>query len=134
VPLAVIKAKTAPYMTRGKPAHRTRLMNDDDLAIISTCGAECRGIVQYYLLAGGVWRLNRLSMAARGRANGRCGLAAGAPSDQVVHAGSSGTADASADRLWHASASRTRDAAAAARLRSMEREIADYDESGRMSQ
>jgi group II intron reverse transcriptase/maturase len=64
VPLAVIKAKTAPYMTRGKPAHRTRLMNEDDYAIISTYGAEYRGIVQYYLLAGDVWRLNRLRWAA----------------------------------------------------------------------
>ena len=64
VPLAVIKAKTAPYMTRGKPAHRSRLMNEDDLAIISAYGAEYRGIVQYYLLAGDVWRLNRLRWAA----------------------------------------------------------------------
>jgi group II intron reverse transcriptase/maturase len=64
VPLTVIKAKSAPYMTRGKPAHRTRLMNDDDLTIISTYGAEYRGIVQYYLLAGDVWRLNRLRWAA----------------------------------------------------------------------
>jgi hypothetical protein len=64
VPLPVIKAKIAPYMKRGKPAHRTQLMNDDDLAIISTYGAEYRGIVQYYLLAGDVWRLNRLRWAA----------------------------------------------------------------------
>jgi group II intron reverse transcriptase/maturase len=64
VPLPVIKAKAAPYMSRGKPAHRPRLMNDDDLAIISTYGAEYRGIVQYYLLAGDVWRLNRLRWAA----------------------------------------------------------------------
>ena len=64
VPLPVIKAKIAPYMKHGKPAHRTRLMNDDDLAIISTYGAEYRGIVQYYLLAGDVWRLNRLRWAA----------------------------------------------------------------------
>jgi group II intron reverse transcriptase/maturase len=64
VPLAVIRAKTAPYMRRGKPAHRPGLMNDDDLAIISTYGAEYRGIVQYYLLAGDVWRLNRLRWAA----------------------------------------------------------------------
>ena len=67
VPLAVIKAKSAPYMTRGKPAHRTRLMNDDDLTIISTYGAEYRGIVQYYLLAGDVWRLNRLRWVAKPR-------------------------------------------------------------------
>ena len=39
-------------------------MNDDDHAIISTYGAEYRGIVQYYLLAGDVWRLNRLRWAA----------------------------------------------------------------------
>jgi group II intron reverse transcriptase/maturase len=64
VPLPVIKAKAAPYMSRGKPAHRPRLMNDDDLTIISTYGAEYRGIVQYYLLAGDVWRLNRLRWAA----------------------------------------------------------------------
>ena len=30
--------------------------------IISTYGAEYRGIVQYYLLAGDVWRLNRLRL------------------------------------------------------------------------
>jgi hypothetical protein len=51
-------------MTRGKPAHRSRLMNDDDLAIIVAYGSEYRGVVQYYLLAGDVWRLNRLRWAA----------------------------------------------------------------------
>ena len=35
-------------------------MNHDDHIIISTYGAEYRGLVQYYLLAGDVWRLNRL--------------------------------------------------------------------------
>ena len=35
-------------------------MNEQDYAIISRYGAEYRGIVQYYLLAGDVWRLNRL--------------------------------------------------------------------------
>jgi hypothetical protein len=35
-------------------------MNLDDHTIISTYGAEYRGIVQYYLLAGDVWRLYRL--------------------------------------------------------------------------
>ena len=39
-------------------------MNLDDLPIISIYGAEYRGIVQYYLLAGDVWRLNRLRWAA----------------------------------------------------------------------
>ena len=35
-------------------------MNDDDYTIVATYGAEYRGIVQYYLLAGDVYRLNRL--------------------------------------------------------------------------
>jgi group II intron reverse transcriptase/maturase len=60
VPLAVIKAKQAPYFTRGKPEYRPRLMNFDDHTIISIYGAEYRGFVQYYLLAGDVWRLSRL--------------------------------------------------------------------------
>ena len=60
VPVEVIKAKCARYMRRGKPEQRPGLMNEQDHAIISRYGAEYRGIVQYYLLAGNVWRLNRL--------------------------------------------------------------------------
>ncbi|HEY9469279.1 MAG TPA: reverse transcriptase domain-containing protein [Propionibacteriaceae bacterium] len=60
VPTAVIKAKSAPYLTRGKPERRPQLINDDDHTIVSTYGAEYRGIVQYYLLAGNVDRLYRL--------------------------------------------------------------------------
>jgi group II intron reverse transcriptase/maturase len=60
VPTAVIKAKSARYLLRGKPAHRSPLMNADVHAIINTYGAEYRGIVGYYLLASDVWRLNRL--------------------------------------------------------------------------
>jgi hypothetical protein len=60
VPAAVIKSKTAPYMKRGKPARRPLLRNEDDHVIVSTYGAEYRGIVQYYLLAGNVARLYRL--------------------------------------------------------------------------
>jgi hypothetical protein len=60
VPAAVIKAKSVPYLARGKPARRPRLRNEDDYTIVSTYGAEYRGIVQYYLLAGNVARLYRL--------------------------------------------------------------------------
>ena len=60
VPKTVIKAKCAPYLQRGKPASRPALKDCDDHAIISTYGAEYRGIVQYYLLAGDAWRLSRL--------------------------------------------------------------------------
>ena len=56
----MIKAKCAPYLPRGKPEPRPALKDRDDHTIISTYGAEYRGIVQYYLLAGDVWRLNRL--------------------------------------------------------------------------
>ena len=60
VPGDVIKAKCTRYMQRGKPERRPELLNDDDHSIISRYGAEYRGIVQYYLLAGDVYRLDRL--------------------------------------------------------------------------
>jgi group II intron reverse transcriptase/maturase len=60
VPKAAITTRCARYLHRGEPAHRSRLMNHDDHTIVATYGAEYRGIVQYYLLAGDVWRLSRL--------------------------------------------------------------------------
>ena len=56
----VIKAKCAPYLKLGKPETRSRLVNEDDHTIVATYGAEYRGLVNYYLLAGDVWRLNRV--------------------------------------------------------------------------
>jgi hypothetical protein len=64
VPQTVIKAKCAPYLEHGKPERRTELMNRDDHLIISAYGAEYRGLVQYYLLAGNVARLHRLRWIA----------------------------------------------------------------------
>jgi group II intron reverse transcriptase/maturase len=60
LPLDVIKAKSAPYLHRGKPAKQKALINGDDYTIVATYGAIYRGIVQYYLLAGDVYRLHRL--------------------------------------------------------------------------
>jgi group II intron reverse transcriptase/maturase len=60
VPASVIKAKSAPYLSRGKPACRNTLVNETDYTIVGSFGAEYRGIVQYYLLAGNVRRLHRL--------------------------------------------------------------------------
>ncbi len=60
VPIDVIKAKCAPYCKLGKPETRTRLVNNDDHTIVATYGAQYRGLVNYYLLAGDVWRLNRV--------------------------------------------------------------------------
>jgi hypothetical protein len=45
---------------RGKPWHRTRLQNLDDYDIVRIYAAEYRGIVNYYLLAQDVWRLDAL--------------------------------------------------------------------------
>jgi hypothetical protein len=60
VPESVIKAKKTPYLSHGKPERRPHLINEDDHTIVNTYGAEWRGIVQYYLLAGNVHRLYRL--------------------------------------------------------------------------
>jgi group II intron reverse transcriptase/maturase len=60
VPRDVVIAKSAPYLARGKPACRSRLVNEGDFTIVAKYGAEYRGIVQYYLLAGDVLRLHRL--------------------------------------------------------------------------
>ena len=60
----MITAKCAPYLRRGKPAHRSALQNLDDYDIVATYGAEYRGIVQYYLLASDVGRFSRLRWAA----------------------------------------------------------------------
>jgi len=60
VPKDVIKAKTIPYLKRGQPAHRNEWINDGDHTIVATYGAIYRGIVQYYLPASNVYRLDRL--------------------------------------------------------------------------
>jgi group II intron reverse transcriptase/maturase len=44
VPRDVIKAKSAPYMKPGTPEARSRLVNDDDHAIVATYGAEYRAL------------------------------------------------------------------------------------------
>jgi len=60
VPAAVVKAKSAPYLSRGKPACQNPMVSESDYNIVARFGAEYRGIVQYYLLAGDVFRLHRL--------------------------------------------------------------------------
>ena len=60
VPTAVIKAKCAPYLERGKPAAHRALQNLGDYNIVAAYGAKYRGISQYYLLAGDVHKLSRL--------------------------------------------------------------------------
>jgi hypothetical protein len=60
VPASVVKANSAPYLSRGKPACRNPMIKEADHTIVGRFGAEYRGIVQYYLLAGDVHRLHRL--------------------------------------------------------------------------
>jgi len=60
IPKTVIKANCAPYLKRGKPTHRPELTGHDDHTIVGIYGSRYRGIVQYYLHAGDVFRLNRL--------------------------------------------------------------------------
>jgi group II intron reverse transcriptase/maturase len=60
VPRDVIKAKSAPYLKLGKPERLNHMVNEDDHTIVRTYGAQYRGLVEYYLLAGDVYRLNRL--------------------------------------------------------------------------
>ncbi|MBF8194597.1 maturase [Nonomuraea sp. K274] len=64
VPPTVIKTKCLPYLKRGKPTHRSPLVNHDDYTIVNTFGAEYRGLVNYYLPAGDVYRLSRVRWAA----------------------------------------------------------------------
>jgi group II intron reverse transcriptase/maturase len=60
VPLDVVKAKCALYRGRGQPWLRPALVNLSDYDIVRVYGAEYRGVVSYYLLAGDVWRLHAL--------------------------------------------------------------------------
>ncbi len=61
VPKTVIKTQCAPYLKRGEPARRPEMISRDDHTIVAAYGARYRGVVQYYLLAGDVWRLGRLN-------------------------------------------------------------------------
>ena len=65
VPRTVIKEKCAQYCKRGEPAPRTPLVNKSDLDIVATYGSEYRGIVQFYLPASDVHRLNKLNGVTR---------------------------------------------------------------------
>ncbi len=60
VPKAVIKARCARYMKKGKPAFRGPMLLDDDFTIVAKFGSEYRGFVQYYLPAQNVFELSRL--------------------------------------------------------------------------
>jgi hypothetical protein len=60
VPKKVITAACSRYIKRGKPAARSWIVNEHDYVIVDTFGAEYRGIVQFYLLAGNIHKIHRL--------------------------------------------------------------------------
>ncbi|HEY8980869.1 MAG TPA: reverse transcriptase domain-containing protein [Streptomyces sp.] len=60
VPEQVIRNKIALYTKKGKPTSRGVLLHDEDFSIVAKYQGEYRGLVQYYLLAQNVHRLNKL--------------------------------------------------------------------------
>ena len=60
IPPELIKAKTAPFMAKGKPGKLTRLLNENDYTIVGQYGAIYRGIVGYYKLATNIRMLSKL--------------------------------------------------------------------------
>jgi len=66
VPADVIAKKSAQYLRKGKPIHRTERLQDSDYSIVMQYQQEYRGIVQYYLLAQNVSHLYHLHWAMKG--------------------------------------------------------------------
>jgi group II intron reverse transcriptase/maturase len=60
VPAEVVKAKCSRYLAKGKPIHRTQLINDTAYSIITQYQAEYRGVVQYYRFAYNLHQLSKL--------------------------------------------------------------------------
>jgi group II intron reverse transcriptase/maturase len=60
VPRQVIRQRCVLYMRAGSPAQRGALLHDDDFTLVAKYQAEYRGLVQYYLLAQDVFRLQAL--------------------------------------------------------------------------
>ncbi|MCL2787840.1 MAG: hypothetical protein FWD59_05005, partial [Micrococcales bacterium] len=63
VPYDVATAKVAVYLKDGKPRSFRHLHHRSDYAIVAKYGAEYRGVVNYYKLAGNLHRLTKLRWA-----------------------------------------------------------------------
>src|SRR5260370_22238239 len=66
VPRTVVMEKRKRYQQRGKPIHRTELLNERDHTIIATYQLEYRGIVHYCPHAYNLHRLHALKNAMEG--------------------------------------------------------------------
>ena len=60
VPADVIEQHCQAYMRKGKPAHRSFLIHDEDYSIVARYQSEYRGVVEYYILAYNVSHFERL--------------------------------------------------------------------------
>ena len=60
VPADVIEQHCQAYMRKGKPAHRSYLIHDEDFSIVAQYQSEFRGVVNYYLLTYNVSHFGRL--------------------------------------------------------------------------
>jgi Type II intron maturase/Reverse transcriptase (RNA-dependent DNA polymerase) len=60
VPRKVVEEKYKRYMRKGKPVHRTELLNESDFSIIATYQLEYRGLVNYYRMAYNLHTLQKL--------------------------------------------------------------------------
>ena len=60
VPADVIEQHCRAYMLKGKPAHRSFLIHDEDYSIVEQYQTEFRGVVQYYKLAYNVSYFGKL--------------------------------------------------------------------------
>ena len=56
-----------PYLNAANPRCQPALIKESDYTIVATFGTRYRGIVQYYLLAQDVFRLDRLDGSWRHR-------------------------------------------------------------------
>jgi group II intron reverse transcriptase/maturase len=63
VPTEVVREKCKPYLRRGKPYHRTEMLNDDVYSIVVAYDAAYRGVVDYYRMAYNLHRFRLLRWA-----------------------------------------------------------------------
>jgi len=60
VPEQVIEDKSKPHRKNGKTVHRNEALADDDFTIVATFQSEYRGLINYYVLAYDLCKLDKL--------------------------------------------------------------------------
>jgi group II intron reverse transcriptase/maturase len=65
IPEAKVREACSRLMRKGKPIHRTELINDSDFDIIARYGIEYRGLMNYYCLAHNIERMTKVHWIMR---------------------------------------------------------------------